>query len=191
MWITRHAHRVSYDELDCHITEEGKEFAKKKATEIKDYQIKTIYCSPFKRTIETAEAFKEIFDSKPDIVIDPLLSEGLQSFIMKNPKFEPELKKQLDAAKIKYPESTQQIFQRCKLFLSKIKDHQNILIITHGVIHNTFLRILFPKHKFNTTPINYSPNYCDLTCVDKQDDKWVVKSTDVKHLRKLLKIKKV
>jgi broad specificity phosphatase PhoE len=189
MWLARHAQRTSYKELDCHISEEGKKYAQKKSQELKDQKIKTIYCSPFKRTIETAQIFKANLPSNPEIIIDPLLSEGLQPFIMKDPVFEPDLQKQLDEANIKYPEHTRQIKDRCKLFLSKLKDESGVLIITHGVIYNTFLRIFFPKHKFSVTPENYSPYYCDLTQVEKVGDKWLLKSTDIKHLQRLLKQK--
>lgn len=178
-------HPEKYDgsNNDTPLSERGEEFAKDKSLELAKIlgriKINKCYCSPFKRTIQTAEIYKTNlhFD---EITIDPLISEG-QNF--HKPSGIPSyLLAMLEKHSIKYPESINDIKDRCNKFFNKvIEDGESCLISTHGIIYNLLLQIIFPHYDFDSllSSEKYIPRYCDSTVIKFDGEKWELLSSDV------------
>lgn len=77
---------------DPRITEDGRKKARKTAFElVKDYgSPKIIFCSPFKRTIQTAKIMKKMCGANTEIYIDPNLSRYFCTREKCDPQLYPE-----------------------------------------------------------------------------------------------------
>jgi len=76
---------------DPKITEDGKKKARKRAFELveKYGSPKMIFCSPFRRTIQTAKAMKKMCGSKTKIYIDKILSRYFCAREKADPQIDP------------------------------------------------------------------------------------------------------
>lgn len=145
-------------------------------------QIDLVYTSPFKRARQTAELLVD----EIDIYENALLSEGQNK---KPPNFSEELYKILKDHYIEYPETIDQIENRCKKFVDNIikdlKKGKNVLVVTHGIIYNYLLKYIFPSYEFDDVikSSEYVPRCCDLSVITYNNAQFQVLYTDVENLK--------
>ncbi len=186
IWLVRHSIRQDATthipkETDCSITSEGLFLAKKIAGEIQKLhvnKIDKIYCSPYRRTIETSYAFASVVQNPP-LEISHLISEVISADYTNNDiqKLPQYLTNYLTSSGITYPETNHSVNKRCTDFLNKMQHdtiNKNSVIITHGGIINKIINILYPNYKFVDTPSpsDYVPHYCDYVGLELHEGTW-------------------
>lgn len=154
IWIARHANRLDFVNPDWFLTaerrydpplsEDGFIQAKQLANRLKSEKITYIFCSPFLRTIQTANAVAEALDLQ--IKLETGLSEWLNPVWMKE---EPEKVSVWDLAElfpridtsyipqiaISYPETHEQMLKRSAdtaVYLATEYAPNNLLLVGHG-----------------------------------------------------------
>lgn len=196
IWIVRHSIRADrvfpYFSIYVHdspITEDGKHLAIGKANRLKlieKDEIDIIYYSPYLRAQQTATHFKNIVNKDANYVEEARIAEGQdKNTYWMAPNIDETLTKKLEAKNIVYPESESHIIQRCQQFINDILkgEEKNIIIVTHGIIYNTLLKLLVPNYEVNRHLIDtfakYTPRYCDLTNLKYNGYKWNIEYSDI------------
>ena len=131
-----------------HLSKSGIELAKQTALEIKDVNFDAIFCSPLFRTVQTANIVNKFHNNK--IIKDEKLIE-IDQGIFTGRKYTSltEEEKQLKKSKSKKcgMESYEEVYLRTKEFIDnlKIKNYNNVLIVTHNCNASIFEIILTNK----------------------------------------------
>ena len=190
IWFVRHSIRSdsigsekSPPESDCYITDEGVVLAIKTADLLKEKinKLDKIYSSPYRRTLQTSYSILSIFP-KTEMHVLPELSEMITVSCKnhKHAKVPLSLTAYLNAYGVNYPEKSEHVIDRCTRLLKILEDEQfeNIILVSHGGIINTLIKMIIPDYKFNNNlaPNVYLPKYCDYVafefCEDKEHVKW-------------------
>ncbi len=176
---------------DIHLSEEGKEQAKKLAIRLKDHNIELIFTSPLKRTLETAQEIKK-FHSKAEIIVDKDLKElnfgileGLTDKGIQEKYKEIWEAREKDKFNYKIPggESYEETEVRALRVLDKIiKTKKDSVIVAHATINKLFFKKLLKK------PLEeISRNFFNNTSISifniKGNDVFVEEFNCDKHLR--------
>lgn len=187
IWLVRHSIRESIDgETDCSISTAGIELAEITGKKLKSFvgETKTIiYTSPFRRTKETAFVINKFLETSvynESKICEVIIPYYLNYMTVNLPK---ELENYLQTYGIHYPETIQNVYNRCSDFLNKIKcknDFDNIIVVSHGGTINVMLSIIFDWYheKFNLMEHKkadeYIPKYCDYIGVKLIDGQWKI-----------------
>lgn len=131
------------------LSKAGIEITNKRANEYKNVKFDVIYCSPLMRTIQTANIMNVYHRVK--IIKDPRLIEidqGIFTGRSKDDISEEERILKNNRAQSCGMESYKSVYDRCKDFISYIKNnssYQNILIVTHNcnatLLENVLLEV--------------------------------------------------
>lgn len=150
IYILRHEKRFGKPSFETSLTEKGSNDAKKLVKYLENLDIDIIYCSPFKRIIQTIEPY--LISSKKKVNIDYSLYEFISSkdFSQKDVRLinssiygydyvNVEYNSVTPVEKIVYPESKEDLNERLNNFFENInrESQKNILLVTHmSPIHN-------------------------------------------------------
>lgn len=163
IYVLRHEKRFSSPSFDTTLKEEGIEDAKKLSLLLNKLEIDLIYCSPFKRVIQTIEPFLEKTNKK--VNIENSLYEYINEydFTKEDIKhvnqdmygykyFNNDYKSFYNLDNLKYPEIRCNLEDRVNNFTSFLKSNNlnsNILLVTHmspvNVIINKNKRFPYPQ----------------------------------------------
>ena len=144
IYILRHEKRFGKPSFETSLTERGSNDAKKLVKYLENLDIDVIYCSPFKRIIQTIEPY--LISSNKKVNIDYSLYEFISS-----KDFSQNDVRQIDGSiygydyinleyntvtpvdKIVYPESKEFLNERLNNFFENIdrESKKNILLVTH------------------------------------------------------------
>ena len=184
IYILRHEKRFGKPSFETSLTEKGLNGAEKLTKYLENLDIDVIYCSPFKRIIQTIEPY--LISSNKKVNIDYSLYEFVSS-----KDFSQNDVRQIDSSiygydyvnleyntvtpvdKIVYPESKEGLNERLSNFIENIdkESKKNILLVTHmSPIHNilnnqnVILENLYPQgglsliynDKYVFEPINFN-----------------------------------
>lgn len=163
IYILRHEKRFSSPSFNTSLKEEGIEDAKKLSVLLKELEIDLIYCSPFKRVIQTIEPFLEITKKKVNIEYSLYEYINEYDFTKEDIKyinedmygyeyFNNEYKSFYNLENLEYPEIRLNLEKRTNNFVSFLKDNnlnKNILLVSHmspvNVIINKNKRFPYPQ----------------------------------------------
>lgn len=144
IYILRHEKRFGKPSFETSLTEKGSNDAKKLVGYLENLDIDVIYCSPFKRIIQTIEPY--LISSNKKVNIDYSLYEFVSSkdFSQKDVRFidssiygydyvNLEYNSVTSVEKIVYPESKEGLNERLNNFFENIdrSSKKNILLVTH------------------------------------------------------------
>ena len=154
IYILRHEKRYDNRNYDTNLTEEGLLSAEKTCKKLLNLDIDVIFCSPYKRVIQTIEPY--LIDSKKKINIEFSLMESLmhdensdnvreineQTYGYKY--IENEYTSLLPLSELIVEEDYDNIKKRSMNFLDFIKNNNDlkektVLIVTHKAVINAFL----------------------------------------------------
>ena len=191
LYILRHEDRTQDATMFSPLTKKGLENSLKLADILKEEEIDTIYSSPFIRTLQTVHPFSKERNKRinieyslaeiqhPHIIPEKSYSVSLPEYIAESFNYNDKYKSMLDPENHKYPEDQKNVLIRVKKFMNKLMDENlttknRILIVTHGAICNSILKIADKKLKIMN--INYDYNY-PKGALTKVWDKntWVIK----------------
>ncbi|MDO8498267.1 MAG: histidine phosphatase family protein [bacterium] len=177
----------------------GIQQAKLTALHFRDKGITEIYCSPFKRTQETARIITKELNIE-DIKTDDRLKERLnwgddpsQSF----DDFIKEWRKTTIDRSYSPPKgnSSKNAGKRLKEFVDELATHidnQNIIVVAHGGVITDLLRNMFNDEYLKTfSPgfLNMGIGECSITQLEYLNGTYLLKEFDsVDHLPKLLRL---
>lgn len=154
IYILRHERRHSNPNFDTSLTEYGLENANTLSDILENLNIDTIYCSPFKRIIQTIEPFLKKTGKK--VNIENSLYEYINSdeFSQDDVRdinenmygykyFNLNYKSFYDINNLKYPEGKTRLKLRTHNFINKLKSfrksNENILLVSHMTPIHTIL----------------------------------------------------
>jgi len=181
-YLIRHGQKIK-EKGDPGLTDTGKGQAGKIGKYLKNKNIIAIFCSPFKRTKETAQEIKKILNV--EITFDERLRERANWGDVENQPFEEFLKEWYEASQKRYikvhgrPSSFGKGEEVKKLILElnkKYKD-KNIVLVTHGGAIGDFVRNEFGDKKveeITKTPaykIDESIKECSITKIIVENEK--------------------
>ena len=159
IYILRHEDRTQDATFFSPLTKNGLENSNKLIDILKKLNIKTIYSSPFIRTLQTIYPFAKA--NELSVKIDYGLSEIKSDYLIpKNshairlPEYlngpfliSADYRSSIEAEDLKFPENELDVQKRTKAFLKNVignhgNSDDNILIVTHQVVCNIFLKIV-------------------------------------------------
>jgi len=163
--IIRHSNRLDFSNpikwmfyfghywSDSPLTEAGYANAKEKGVTLSmdGFVPKTIYSSPYNRTVATSTQIKTAFPGA-EIIVEPLLAEYQPRYahtISLYPNGIPTIYEG-NKTPFSYPETLNSFSNRVQFIISELikKSHSNIMIVTHGEIlksYISYLQNLFPN----------------------------------------------
>lgn len=152
IYILRHARTKAEDEkrilgrVDESINDDQYVLVREKALELNDKNIRTIYTSPLKRCIETAQIIGKELGIDIEIDVDIIerdfgLLSGLtwEEFTSRYPD-EVKDNKENYQPHLKDAESIEDVKKRVKGFVKKVKGDDNVLLVTHTGVIRIILR---------------------------------------------------
>ena len=163
---------------------------------LREYGVKQIVSSPFKRTLITAETIASVLNVQ--FTIDPLYSEWLnESWHKQSPQIETNLeicKRYPHAIPISkiinihdmFPESYEGMCRRCQKAVDIINSSkESVIIVTHGSIISQIASIMTKR-----VSEEFAAEVASLTILTQtMKDKWDVHiNSNIDHLNKYLKV---
>ena len=162
IFILRHERRHGKPNFDTDLTDKGHENANKLADLLESLSIDEIYCSPFKRIIQTIEPFLKKSGKKINIEYSLYeyvnASEFSQNDVRKINKnmygyhyFNIDYNSYYECKQINYPESKKNLERRVDDFINNIKNNKNknILLVSHmspiNILTKEYLNSNYPQ----------------------------------------------
>lgn len=180
---------------DSPLCEKGKQEARKTAAAMADVHFRSVFCSPTGRTRETAKIILQTHHPEP-IYLENLREmdfgwlEGRRYFNAPDHE-EPLFKRIYFLARILYAQLTgeriSQVSWRAEKSWAVIRaaaPSGKVLVISHGVLLNYFLRFLLPKEDCKAIqPVRL--NHCGITelKVWEPGNAEIVRLNDISHLK--------
>lgn len=181
---------------DPTITSLGIKQAQTTAKYFSDFKITSIYASPYRRTVQTAQIIAKQFDLP--VNTDYQLKERLNWGDRKNESFaafwNEWQKTDLDRSyRPTYGKSSFQTGEEVKHFIDNLpglKENQSIIIVTHGGTIGDFLRVVFSEEKLpHLTNKESGAKYldileCSITEIEVDNKQYSLKKTNfTDHLK--------
>lgn len=203
IWIARHANRHDFVKpewftktanyrYDPPLSQDGFIQAKLLANRLKNMPIQHIFCSPFLRTIQTANAVAEVLDLPMKLewgLSEWLNPEWMSKMPETRPKpwlnsFFPSIDFTYKSLPPSYPETEEQCLKRAgetAKFLAE-KYPEDLLLVGHGVSIIGMVKGLIPL----VNPQEIHPQLCAVVKLVNQGENWSMKlNGDTSHLQKI------
>ena len=155
IFVLRHEQRFQDPTFETSLTPIGLENARKLSSSLDKYNITKIYCSPFKRIIQTVEPYliqkqlkvnidyslnESLFEGEAHASDIRNINESMYGYKYFNLDYVPVTK----CVDLTFPETYTSIIKRTNRLLDWVKsnsnDHNNILFVTHMTCVNALLQ---------------------------------------------------
>lgn len=190
IYILRHEERTLDATMFSPLTKKGLSNAVNLSKILKEHNINLIYSSPYIRTLQTIYPFAKHINKKinidyslqeiqhPHIIPQKSYKVNLPIYIAESFNYNNKYKSIIEPENNKYPEDEKDVLTRTKKFLKKlmnenVKTKNNIVLVTHQAVCNSFLKVASKNMK--NTKIEFIDKYPKGGLTEIWDsDEWVL-----------------